>query len=77
MSGQNQRENPFYRLAPFVQEFIYKKRWESLRPAQIEACNICFHTPHHMLIAAGTASGKTEAAFFPRSRSYTNVRANR
>ncbi|SDK08910.1 ATP-dependent helicase Lhr and Lhr-like helicase [Paenibacillus sp. ov031] len=58
-------ENPFYRLAPFVQEFIYKKRWESLRSAQIEACNICFHTPHHMLIAAGTASGKTEAAFFP------------
>ncbi|KGP78237.1 MULTISPECIES: DEAD/DEAH box helicase [unclassified Paenibacillus] len=58
-------ENPFYRLAPFVQEFIYKKRWESLRPAQIEACNICFQTPHHMLIAAGTASGKTEAAFFP------------
>ncbi|MFE6073663.1 DEAD/DEAH box helicase [Paenibacillus sp. NPDC057886] len=58
-------ENPFYRLAPFVQEFIYKKRWETLRPAQIEACNICFHTPHHMLIAAGTASGKTEAAFFP------------
>ncbi|WP_339184663.1 DEAD/DEAH box helicase [Paenibacillus sp. FSL R5-0701] len=58
-------DNSFYRLAPFVQEFIYKKRWESLRPAQIEACNICFHTPHHMLIAAGTASGKTEAAFFP------------
>ncbi|WP_145147329.1 DEAD/DEAH box helicase [Paenibacillus xylanexedens] len=58
-------DNPFYRLAPFVQEFIYKKRWESLRPAQIEACNICFYTPHHMLIAAGTASGKTEAAFFP------------
>ncbi|WP_339784115.1 DEAD/DEAH box helicase [Paenibacillus sp. FSL R7-0313] len=58
-------DNPFYRLAPFVQEFIYKKKWESLRPAQIEACNICFHTPHHMLIAAGTASGKTEAAFFP------------
>lgn len=57
--------NPFYRLAPFVQEFIYKKRWDSLRPAQIEACHICFDTPHHMLIAAGTASGKTEAAFFP------------
>ncbi|MGQ8875381.1 DEAD/DEAH box helicase [Paenibacillus sp. TSA_86.1] len=61
----SENPNPFYRLAPFVQEFIYKKRWESLRPAQIEACNICFHTPHHMLIAAGTASGKTEAAFFP------------
>lgn len=58
-------DNPFYKLAPFVQEFIYKKRWESLRPAQIEACSICFNTSHHMLIAAGTASGKTEAAFFP------------
>ncbi|MCM3202916.1 DEAD/DEAH box helicase [Paenibacillus illinoisensis] len=58
-------DNPFYRLAPFVQEFIYKKRWDSLRPAQIESCHICFDTPHHMLIAAGTASGKTEAAFFP------------
>ncbi len=31
----------------------------------MEACNICMGTPHHLLIAAGTASGKTEAAFFP------------
>lgn len=57
--------NPFYKLAPFIQEYIYKKRWETLRPAQVEALNICFDTRNHLLIAAGTASGKTEAAFFP------------
>ncbi|MGM1023720.1 MAG: DEAD/DEAH box helicase [Bacillota bacterium] len=58
-------QNPFHRLAPFLQEFIYKKKWNELRAAQVEACRICFDTPHHLLIAAGTASGKTEAAFFP------------
>lgn len=57
--------NPFYRLAPFIQEFIYKKRWDTLRDAQVEACRVLFDTPHHLLIASGTASGKTEAAFFP------------
>ncbi|GIP26926.1 ATP-dependent helicase [Paenibacillus sp. J23TS9] len=55
----------FYRLAPFIQEFIYRKRWDALRPAQVEALKICMDSPHHMLIAAGTASGKTEGAFFP------------
>ena len=57
--------NPFYKLAPVIQEYIYKKRWDTLRPAQDEALNICFGTRNHLLIAAGTASGKTEAAFFP------------
>ena len=57
--------NPFSRLAPFVQEYIYKKRWDTLREAQIGACRVLFDTPHHLLIASGTASGKTEAAFFP------------
>lgn len=57
--------HPFSRLAPFIQEFIYKKRWETLREAQVEACRVLFDTPNHLLIASGTASGKTEAAFFP------------
>ncbi|AIQ52964.1 DEAD/DEAH box helicase [Paenibacillus sp. FSL R7-0331] len=57
--------NPFYRLAPFIKEFIYKNRWETLREAQVDACRVLFDTPHHLLIASGTASGKTEAAFFP------------
>ncbi|MNO30248.1 putative ATP-dependent helicase Lhr [compost metagenome] len=57
--------NPFYRLAPFIQEFIYKRKWDTLRAVQVEACRVCFDTTHHLLIASGTASGKTEAAFFP------------
>ncbi|HEY2492401.1 MAG TPA: DEAD/DEAH box helicase [Paenibacillus sp.] len=58
-------DNPFYRLAPFIQEYIYNKRWDELREAQVEACRVLFDTPNHLLIASGTASGKTEAAFFP------------
>lgn len=66
MSGASEHKgNPFYDLAPFIQEYIYKKRWDKLRTAQVEACRVCFETSHHLLIAAGTASGKTEAAFFP------------
>ncbi|MED4956978.1 DEAD/DEAH box helicase, partial [Paenibacillus macerans] len=58
-------DNPFYQLAPFIQEFIYKRKWEALRAVQVEACRICFGTSRHLLIASGTASGKTEAALFP------------
>ncbi|WP_152396683.1 DEAD/DEAH box helicase [Paenibacillus guangzhouensis] len=58
-------DHPFYRLAPFIQEYIYRKRWDTLREAQVEACRVLFDTRNHLLIASGTASGKTEAAFFP------------
>ncbi|MFC7679149.1 DEAD/DEAH box helicase [Paenibacillus sp. GCM10028914] len=57
--------NPFSRLAPFIQEYIYRKQWDTLREAQVDACRVLFDTPNHLLIASGTASGKTEAAFFP------------
>lgn len=55
----------FARLAPFIQEYMYRKQWSELREAQVEACRVLLDTPHHLLIASGTASGKTEAAFFP------------
>lgn len=58
-------QDPYYRLAPFIQEYIYAQGWSSLRPIQAEACRVLFDTDHHLLIAAGTASGKTEAAFLP------------
>ncbi len=57
--------NPFYRLAPFIQEYIYRKRWEELRPVQIQAISAILDTPNHVLITSGTASGKTEAALLP------------
>ena len=55
----------FDRLAPFIQAYIYQQGWTILRPVQVEACRVLFETDAHLLIAAGTASGKTEAAFLP------------
>jgi len=58
-------ESAFDRLAPFVREFIYAQSWEGLRPIQSEAIQVIFDTQDDLLITAGTASGKTEAAFLP------------
>lgn len=58
-------DRPFSRLAPFIQEYIYNHGWTELRSVQIEACRVIFETDAHLLLAAGTASGKTEAAFLP------------
>ncbi|MDZ7958496.1 MAG: DEAD/DEAH box helicase [Aulosira sp. DedQUE10] len=55
----------FNRLAPFIQEYIYDHNWTELRPAQIAACKVIFDTDAHLLVAAATAAGKTEAAFLP------------
>ena len=57
--------NPYNRLAPFIQDYIYTHSWTELRQVQIEACGVIFDTDAHLLLAAGTASGKTEAAFLP------------
>lgn len=58
-------KSAFERYAPFIQEYIYKKNWKDLREVQVEACNAILDTDKHVIIASGTASGKTEAAFFP------------
>lgn len=57
--------NIFNRYAPFVQEFIYRNSWDSLRAIQVAAANAIFNTEDNVLLCASTASGKTEAAFFP------------
>lgn len=55
----------FERFAPFVQDFIYANGWESLRSIQVAAARAIFDTDDNVLLTASTASGKTEAAFFP------------
>ena len=55
----------FDRYAPFVQDFIYRNGWESLRAIQVAAGDAIFNTDENVLLTASTASGKTEAAFFP------------
>ena len=55
----------FNRFAPFIQDFIYDHNWESLRSIQVAAADAIFNTDDNVLLTASTASGKTEAAFFP------------
>ena len=55
----------FQQYAPFIQDFIYRNNWESLRAVQVAAGDAVFHSDDNLLLSASTASGKTEAAFFP------------
>ena len=57
--------NVFDRYAPFIKDFIYRNRWENLRAVQTAAGEAVFCTDDNVLLCASTASGKTEAAFFP------------
>ena len=48
-----------------MQEYIYQNHWENLRSIQVAAADAIFNTDENVLLTASTASGKTEAAFFP------------
>lgn len=55
----------FTRFAPFIQDYIYEHGWKNLRSIQVGAAETIFNSRDNVLLAASTASGKTEAAFFP------------
>ena len=55
----------FSRFAPFIQDYIYRCKWEELREIQVLAAKAIFDTDENLLLSSGTASGKTEAAFLP------------
>ena len=57
--------NVFDRYAPFIQDYIYRSGWQLLRGVQNAAGNAIFETESNVLLMAPTASGKTEAVFFP------------
>ena len=61
----NEQERIFSKFPPFIREFIFSRSWESLRAVQLAAAKTIFETDHHLLLTSTTASGKTEAAFFP------------
>ena len=63
--GLAMSDNVFYRLAPFIQDYIYRNKWEELRDIQVAAAEVIFDTEDNLLLTSGTASGKTEAAFLP------------
>lgn len=55
----------FEMYSPFIREFIYSHGWQSLSPVQVAAAEIIFGSDDNLLLPSQTASGKTEAAFFP------------
>lgn len=57
--------NVFDRYAPFIQDYIYRSGWQMLRGVQNAAGEAIFGGQDNVLLTASTASGKTEAAFFP------------
>ena len=48
-----------------LREYIYEKKWPALKGIQEAAIPAILDTQNNILIAAETASGKTEACFFP------------
>ena len=58
-------ERLFAKFPPFIQDYIYARGWSSLRPVQLEAARTILETDHNLLLSSATASGKTEAVFFP------------
>ncbi len=55
----------FSRFPDFIKEYIYSHGWNELREIQLAAADIIFNTDYNLLLSSSTASGKTEAAFFP------------
>jgi len=55
----------FDQYSPFIREYIYSHGWDSLSPVQVAAAEILFGEDCNLLLPSQTASGKTEAAFFP------------
>ena len=58
-------ERIFDKFPDFIREYIYSHSWDSLRAVQIAAAKSIFDTENNLLLTSSTASGKTEAAFFP------------
>ncbi len=58
-------EEIFGRFPEFIREFIYAQGWEALRDVQVAAAEAIFGSDNNLLLTSSTASGKTEAAFFP------------
>jgi len=55
----------FTQLHPRIQRWIWAEEWSELRDAQVRAIGPVLAGQQDVIIAAATASGKTEAAFLP------------
>ena len=57
--------NVFERYAPFIQDYIYRSGWQSLRAVQNAAGEAILGTEDNVLLTASTASGKTKLPSSP------------
>ena len=55
----------FLQLDPKVQHYLWTEQWEELRDVQELAIPLVLPANQDVIVAASTASGKTEAAFLP------------
>ena len=55
----------FSQYPGFIREYIFRSGWQELRSVQIEAARVLFESGDNLLLSSATASGKTEAVFFP------------
>lgn len=64
-AASGQTSASFELLHPKVQRWIWRQGWDELRDIQERSIPILLQSDRDLIIAAGTASGKTEAAFLP------------
>ncbi len=65
MNYRDKAARVYNSFSPFIRDYIYRSEWDTIREVQIEAADAIFSTENNLLICSSTASGKTEAAFFP------------
>src|SRR5689334_4392784 len=64
-SSSDCESRSFQLLDPRIQRWIWRKGWTELKDAQEHAIPLLIKPESDVIIAAVTASGKTEAAFLP------------
>jgi len=64
-NGTGDNSKAFGSLHEKVQRWIWKQGWQELRDIQEASIPVLLKGEQDLIIAAGTASGKTEAAFLP------------
>ena len=65
MQASNSKSSGFARLDERIQRWIWSEGWTALRDAQERAIPALIDADRDVIVAAATAAGKTEAAFFP------------
>ena len=65
LPSSSDQSTGFAQLAEPVRRWIWRKGWHTLRAIQEQAIPVLLNEDRDVIIAATTASGKTEAAFLP------------